>query len=173
MPRNNSIQKTGYLFFLLAFLLSCNGELSAQDLHTGHKHSHHDGHEVHNEIAVGAGVAFSNETSGIAPAFHLHAIRGINPTFGLGAGYELIMGEETHHSLAALINYRPFPLLDLNVGPGVVFPSEDESWSMLAKAEASLVFPITEILHAGPVLDFGWSGHGVHVITGIHIGFDL
>ncbi|MEX0987141.1 MAG: hypothetical protein WD052_06650 [Bacteroidales bacterium] len=164
MPSKKST-KIQQIFFLTMLLFIFIGENVAQD----HEHDH-EHHGTHNELAVGGGIVYSSEAPGLAPAFHVHAIKGLTPVVGIGAGYELILGDEVHQSITALLNLKPTPMLDINVGPGIVLPTPDEPWSLLLNVETALVWPLGERYHIGPVLDFGWSQHGIHVIAGAHVG---
>jgi len=137
-----------------------------------HQHDH-DHSEAHNELAIGVGLALISENPGASPTLHFHAIKGILPKFGVGLGYEIIFGDELHQSIAAMASIKPIGHLDLNIGPGVVLPYEDEPLALLIKTEAAITFRVTDHLHAGPVLDMAWSEHGFHLITGLHVGFDL
>lgn len=138
-----------------------------------HDHDHHGHTGKHNELAFGAGLALISENPQLAPTIHLHAIKGISQKFGIGVGYEIIFGEELHQSLAAMLNIRPIKFVDVNMGPGIVLPFEDEPMALLFKTEAALTFRVADHLHAGPNLDLAWSSHGFHLITGLHIGLDL
>ena len=155
---------------LFGIILSSISLIStAQD----HDHDHSEHEHIHTEIATGGGLAFSTESSGIAPAFHLHGIKGITPHFGLGLGYEIIIGEELHQSIAALINFKPYEFIDINLGPGIVLPADDEAATLVLNAEFAFPYHIGEVVHLGPLLDLGYSKHGLHLIAGVHIGFDL
>lgn len=161
-------------FFIILIVLFGFSRVGAQD-HTDH-HDPHNGHDhalLHNEIAAGMGMAYSSEYQSFDPAIHFHAIKGITPLLGLGAGYELILAEELHQSVSALISLYPLPLLNVTFGAGAILPTHDESWSFTAHTEVAVTWPIGEMWHAGPLVDFGWSPHGYHLITGLHVGLDL
>lgn len=173
MPFPDSFPKRPFFVFIL-IILFVGPVVNAQEHehHEGHNHAH-EHKSLHNEIATGMGIAYSSEYQGFDPAFHVHASKGVTPFLGLGAGYEMIFAEHLHQSLSAVISLYPLPLLDISVGAGTVFPSHEESWSFTAHTEFSVTWPIGDMLHAGPVVDFGWSPHGYHIITGLHVGFDL
>jgi len=168
MPHDNYIQKIFLTLSLLSIFSFHVQDLAAQD----HDHHDHD-HEIYNELATGGGIAFSTESPGISPAFHVHAIKGLSPHIGIGLGYEVILGDELHQSLAVLLNLKPVEILDINLGPALTLPSHDEPAGFGINAEIGLAFHVTRNLHLGPVFDTGWSLHGLHLITGVHIGFDL
>ena len=173
MPHLNRFSKRTYFVFILIFLFGFS-MLNAQGHAHRDEHNHmHDHQSPHSEIAAGIGIAYSSEYQSFDPALHVHASRGITPFLGLGAGYEVIFAEHLHQSVSAILSLYPFPLLDISFGAGTVFPSHEESWSFTAHTEVSLTWPIGEVFHAGPVIDFGWSPHGYHIITGLHVGFDL
>lgn len=173
MPHLNRFSKRPYFVFILIVLFGFS-MVGAQEHADQDEHNHnHDHLSPHNEIAAGLGIAYSSEYQSFDPALHVHASRGITPFLGLGAGYEMIFAEHLHQSISAVVSLYPLPLLDISFGAGTVLPSHEESWSFTAHTEASVTWPIGEVLHAGPVIDFGWSPHGYHIITGIHVGFDL
>jgi len=173
MPHLNKFSKRPYFVFILIALAGFS-LLNAQDhMHQGDPAHVHDHEAPHNEIAAGMGIAYSSEYQSFDPAFHVHASKGITPFLGLGAGYEMIFAEHLHQSISAVLSLYPLPLLDISFGAGTVLPSHEESWSFTAHTEASVTWPIGKVLHAGPVIDFGWSLHGYHIITGLHVGFDL
>ncbi|MDA3822619.1 MAG: hypothetical protein PF450_08445 [Bacteroidales bacterium] len=88
-------------------------------------------------------------------------------------GYEAILGGEVHQSIIALFNFRPIHLIDINIGPGIVLPSEDESMVFVLSGELALAGHLSDHIHLGPLLDFGWSTHGFHFIAGIHCGINF
>lgn len=173
MPYPKSFSKRPF-FLLILIILFVASMVNAQEHvhHDEHKHAH-DHQSPHNEIAAGLGIAYSSEYQGFDPAFHVHASKGITPFLGLGAGFEMIFAEHLHQSLSAVVSLYPLPLLDISIGAGTVFPSHEESWAFTAHTELSVTWPIGDLLHAGPVIDFGWSPHGYHIISGLHVGFDL
>lgn len=173
MPHLNSFSRSPFFVIILIFQFGLS-TLNAQDHdHLSEPAHAHDHGKAHNEIAAGMGIAYSSEYQSFDPALHVHASRGITPFIGLGAGYEMIFAEHLHQSVSAVVTFYPLPLLDISVGAGTVLPSHEESWSFTAHTEASVTWPIGKVLHAGPVIDFGWSLHGYHIITGLHVGFDL
>ena len=169
---NSSKARQAFLFILIIFFSISRIEAQVHDEEHSHDHGHHD-HHGHNKHATGMGIAYSSEYETFDPAFHLHAIKGITPYLGLGAGYELIVAEDLHQSISAVISFYPLPLLDISFGAGTVLPTHDESWSFTAHTEFSVTWPIGEHFHMGPLIDIGWSPHGYHLATGIHFGFDL
>ncbi len=172
MPTNSRTAKIQIILIVVSILLTNFTTLSAQ--HDHHDASaHHKEHQNHTEIATGGGIAVSNEFTGIAPAFHVHFVRGLTPHLGVGAGYEAIFGPEYHQSLGLMLNIRPIHLLDINIGPGLVLPVHDEGFAFSFQIESALTWNVIGKIHAGPVLDLGLSAHGWHLITGVHIGLDL
>lgn len=173
MPLKNSNAKINYFFIITLFIFqSAHGSLQGQE----QDHDHHDlnAHDAaHSEISIGTGISYLSEYQSFNPALHLHAIKGINSFLGIGAGYEMIFTEDLHQSISLMLNIQPISHLDINAGTAIGLPSHDEPWHMGLHAEASLTWPIGKILHAGPMLDFGWSKHGYHQTTGLHLGFDL
>lgn len=173
MPHLNSPTKRPFFVIILIVLFGFTMVHAQDHVHQDEPGDAHDHAAPHSEIAAGMGIAYSSEYQSFDPALHVHASRGITPFFGLGAGYEMIFAEHLHQSVSAVVSIYPLPLVDISFGAGTVLPSHEESWSFTAHIETSITWPIGEVLHAGPVIDFGWSPHGYHIITGLHVGFDL
>jgi hypothetical protein len=154
---------------LLICLLANRDLLHAQAESDAHGFDHH---HKHNELAVGTGIVrFPNESSW-GYGVHLHGILGITEWMGAGAGYEVILGEYTHHALTGLVHFHPFHPLDINVGPGLVFPDdENPAYRFKLHAELAAVFELGEHFHLGPSLDVGLGSNDPHISLGIHVGW--
>lgn len=173
MPHPNSFTKKPFFLCFLMILFGFS-MVNAQDpAPHDEQHTAHDHNTLQNEIAAGLTIAYSSEYQSFDPALHLHASKGITPFLGLGAGFEMIFAEDLHQSLSAVVTLYPLPLLDVSFGAGAVLPTHGESWSFTANMECSVTWPIGNILHAGPLVDFGWSPHGYHIMSGLHVGFAL
>jgi len=154
------------LFFFLSVVHS---SLKAQ--HESHSHSY-DHHHKHNELAIGTGVVWLPEESSFGYGIHLHGNIGITDWMGIGPGYELILGTHTHHTLSGLLHFHPVHPLDINVGPGLVFPDEELSeYRFKMHLEVAAVFEVGEHIHLGPSIDAGLGKQDLHLTFGIHLGY--
>jgi hypothetical protein len=89
-----------------------------------------------------------------------------------GGGYEVIAGEHRHHTLTALLHFHPFHPLDINLGPGLAFPDEENpTYRFKAHMELAAVFELGERMHLGPSVDIGAGQHDFHITMGIHVGW--
>lgn len=132
----------------------------------------HEHHHKHNEIALGTGVVYMPHERTWGYGLHLHSVAGITEWMGLGAGYELILGEHTHHTVSGLVHFHPFHPLDINLGPGLVFPDEENNnYRFKMHVEVAAVFEMGEHLHLGPSIDTGFGKEDLHITFGIHIGW--
>ena len=157
------MQKTVLSSLLIMACISVQGQQSEHD---------HDHHHRHNEVALGTGAVFMPEESTWGYGLHLHTIIGIKEWLGAGLGYEFIQGEHSHHTVTGLLHFHPFHPLDINIGPGLVLP-DDENPNIRFKihAEIAAVFEISEHLHLGPSLDCGVGKDDLHFTLGIHAGW--
>lgn len=158
---------------LTAFFLGVCINVNAQH---GHNHSHH--HDEHNfHFGVGAGVASFSGEEGLEPSLHVHLLRKLNveSKWSFGVGYEGIKGEEEwHNGLNLLVNYRPFPIISFNAGPGIVFENEGGEIEILPALHAESVIEFTVAdLHFGPMIGFGINKEHTHFSLGIHLGFGI
>jgi len=152
------------LFLLITTMLVL--PLSAQET------DHHEHHHKHNEIALGTGAVYMPYEKAWGYGLHLHSLAGITEWMGLGAGYELILGEHTHQTVSALVHFHPIHPLDINLGPGLVFPDgENENYRFKMHVELAAVFEMGEHLHLGPSIDAGIGKEDLHITLGIHVGW--
>ena len=153
------------------WLLTCSTLLEAQQVSNSQSYDHH---HKHHELGIGTGVVLFPEASSLGYAIHLHGIVGITEWMGIGPGYELILGEHTHHTISGLLHFHPFHPIDINLGPGVVFPDEELSeYRFKLHAEIATVFELGEHLHLGPSVDAGIGKEDLHITFGIHLGYIL
>jgi hypothetical protein len=152
------------LFLLIATLLAL--PLSAQEADSL------EHHHKHNEIALGTGAVYMPNEKTWGYGLHLHSLAGITDWMGLGAGYELILGEHTHQTVMGLVHFHPFHPLDINLGPGLVFPDEEnENYRFKMHVEVAAVFEVSEHLHLGPGIDIAFGKGDLHFAFGIHVGW--
>jgi hypothetical protein len=134
--------------------------------------SDYDHHHKHHELALGTGAVYMPAENIWGYGLHLHALAAITESMSLGAGYELILGEHTHHTLSGLLHFHPIHPLDINLGPGVVFPDgENDHFRFKMHVELASVFELGEHFHLGPGLDVGIGKHDLHIGFGIHAGW--
>ncbi len=158
------------LLFILLLLYCSFSPVFSQ----GEKPSEHPGEHPHIEIGAGGGISYNFEDQSFSPGTHLHFIFGITPVLGAGVGYEGVMGEHAHHSLLVMMSFKPGKHIDFNAGPGIIFPgNSEEAYRLQGNAELAYTFHITEHMHLGPIIDLGWSEHGIHTLVGIHVGFEI
>ncbi len=157
--------------FLLSLLVPAMATLSLLGQTKEHSHEHNH-HHRHNEVALGTGAVFMPEESTWGYGLHLHSIIGITEWMGAGLGYEFIQGEHTHHTFTGLVHFHPFHPLDINIGPGLVLPDEENpNIRFKFHAEIAAVFELGEHLHLGPSIDSGIGKHDLHFTLGIHAGW--
>jgi hypothetical protein len=150
-------------------MVTWNNSLNAQ--HEEHSHPF-DHHHKHNELALGTGLVVMPGEPAFGFGFHLHGILGLNEWLGIGPGYELIAGEHLHHTLTGLLHFHPFHPLDINLGPGLVFPDKEHvSYRFKLHAELAAVFEVSEHFHLGPSIDTGIAKEDLHFTFGIHVGY--
>jgi hypothetical protein len=164
-----NMKKSTLTFILPVMLVLWNTSLFGQDETDAHSFDHH---HKHHELALGTGLGVMPGESSFGFGFHLHGIAGINEWLGVGPGYELIAGEHIHHTVTGLLHFHPFHPLDLNIGPGLVFPDgEHQNFRFKLHAEVAAVFEASEHLHLGPSIDAGIGKEDLHFTFGIHIGY--
>ncbi|MGW8315694.1 MAG: hypothetical protein ACWGNV_08850 [Bacteroidales bacterium] len=157
------------LLTLLIILMLQGNFLQAQHDAEGLKPDHH---HKHHELGIGTGAVYFANESAWGMGFHLHGTVGVTEWMGIGPGYELILGENTHHSLTALFNFDPFHPFDFSIGPGVVFPGEEVgNFRFKLHTELAFAFEVGEHLHLGPSLEAGIVKDDLHLSVGIHIGY--
>lgn len=165
----NQINRYIHLVAVVIFLWPGVASLHAQ---YGEEEGDHDHHHRHHELAVGSGAVYFPEESSWGLGIHLHGLLGLTEWMGIGPGYELIRGEHTHHTLSGLVHFHPVHPLDINIGPGLVFPDEElDAFRFKFHAEVALVFEMGEHLHLGPSFDAGIGKNDLHFSLGIHIGY--
>jgi hypothetical protein len=158
-----------YTLLKVAFLLLYVVNLNGQDGEHPHSPDHH---HRHHEIGIGTGPVLLPEESVWGFGLHLHALAGINEWLGAGMGYELIVGEHQHHTVSGLVHFHPFHPLDINVGPGLVFPdNENSQYRLKFHAEITAAFELGEHLHLGPSIDTGIGKQDLHITFGVHVGY--
>lgn len=161
-------RRTPHLITILV-LMASQLTLNAQQEPGSHPYEHH---HKHNEFAAGTGAVYFPEESSWGYSLHFHALLGLTEWMGVGPGYELILGEYTHHTVAGLLHFHPFHPLDINIGPGLVFPNDEvREYRFKLHMEIAAVFEVSEHLHLGPSLDAGIGKSDPHVALGIHIGY--
>lgn len=154
---------------LISILMLQGSLLKAQHGSAGSRPDHHD---KHHELGIGTGAVYFANESAWGAGFHLHGILGVTEWMGIGPGYELILGDYTHHSLTALFNFYPVHPFDISIGPGVVFPGEEvDKFRFKLHTELAFAFEVGEHLHLGPALEAGIVKDDLHLSAGIHIGY--
>ncbi len=154
---------------ILLSLLTANISLMAQQDRSEHAGDHH---HKHHEMAIGTGLVWLPEESSTGYGIHLHGNIGITEWMGIGPGYELIVGRHTHHTLSGLLHFHPIHPLDINVGPGLVFPDEETAgYRFKLHSEIAAVFELGEHIHLGPSIDAGVGKKDLHITFGIHLGY--
>ena len=165
------MQKTVLLFYFILLLPPQANLLQAQN---GKHHEAYDHHHRHHELAASAGVVYFPGEKSWGFGTHLHGILGVTDWMGIGPGYELIVGEHIHHTVSGLFHFHPLHPLDINVGPGLVFPDEEtDRFRFKLHLELAAVFEMGEHFHLGPSLDAGIGKDDLHLTLGIHIGYIL
>ena len=150
---------------LLLYFVNLNGQ------EADHQHSD-DHHHRHNELGLGTGPVLLLGESTWGYGLHLHALAGINEWLGAGVGYELILGEHLHHTVSGLVHFHPFHPLDINVGPGLVFPdNENSQYRLKFHIEITAAFELGEHIHLGPSIDTGIVKENMHLTFGLHVGY--
>lgn len=156
---------------LLPIILVWSIPVALTGQYEDHQHPY-DHHHRHHEIAVGTGAVYMPGENSWGYGIHLHALTGLTEWMGTGLGYELIVGEHTHHTITGLLHFHPFHPLDINVGPGLVMPDkENPDYRFKLHTEIAAVFEINEHFHLGPSLDTGIGRHDIHITLGMHAGW--
>lgn len=138
----------------------------------------HGGEEIQDhkgaELGLGTGVVFAPGEQETGYGIHLHGIRRLTPYLGIGAGYEIIIGDHGHHTVSALLNLKPVHFVEVNMGPGLILPGKEHDhaeWTL--HGELGFPFALTNNLHLGPMVDLGWSPDETHYMVGVHLGVHL
>jgi hypothetical protein len=133
---------------------------------------HHHGHD-HGSMEVGLSNAlvYSLAEGTFAYGLHVHGIYTFEESaFALGLGYELVVGEHLHQTVAPMFCYRPTDPLNLCVAPGLTF--EDSEASFATHVEATYELGLHGV-HLGPTVGFAYDPEGVHLGLGLHTGVEF
>ncbi len=165
----NSLLKTVLLFIITSFSVGLIAQ--SHDHDSAHTHLHKK-HEI--SLALGAASLFSENK--VAPAIHLHYVRGIalDNRLGLGLAAEAILEEHKHYALAAVVEYKFNSGLVVGYAPGLLMLIEETEteYAFAQHFELAFEFDLNKV-HLGPLLELGIEPHGVHLLYGIHCGIDF
>lgn len=148
-------------------ILLSGSSLMAQN-HQHHEHHHHP----QNEVGVGNYLSYLAGEREFAYGLHIHYLRFFEESrFGAGIGYEQIFDEHKHRSLTIVGAYRTAYPLVLSLGPGVLFPTEENPGARFTMhAEAVYEFEINHF-HIGPALEFATTFDEFHIGVGLHVAY--
>lgn len=131
--------------------------------------------EKNNNVGFGLGMAYMVDQNTWAPGIHIHYDRslGEKKRISIGAGSELLMGDDRHTSLALSIAYRLTEAISVGYSPGLEFhldDSEENGAHFAQHIEISYEFDL-DWFHIGPMLEYGFCKEDAHLMFGIHTGF--
>lgn len=143
--------------------------LSAQD---NHAHEEADDPHRHHIGLAGGGVYILKERE-FAPAVNLHynyLFHVKNIQLGTGLGFEAIVDQHRHYAVNVNLTYLPTHRLSVTAAPGVVFTDNKMAFSV--HVETDYAFELG-LFHLGPTFEVAWAKEDIHLMLGLHLGFDL
>jgi len=159
------------IFLTLLFVMSSTNIFGQHDDDPDHVHTH-DHHDL-NEIGIAIGAAYILDEDEFAPSFHIHYTRMLEGKWekiGFGVGFESVMDEHRHYTVALVINYRPVHAWWISLGPGITyFESENEVKPSL-HVETGYEFDVGKV-HLGPLVEYAFTSGDQHFMLGLHVGF--
>jgi len=158
-----------FCFLAIIFLLVIPNNTSAQNYtNINADHEHHEHADF--EIGLGSGGFYAVNEEELAVGAHLHALYNLGK-FGVGLGFEAVFFDVFHYGAGAILAYRPMEQIEFAASPGILFANEETGKNLFAlHLEAMYMFEISETMHLGPVLGYGFAGADEHWFLGLHLG---
>ncbi len=99
---------------------------------------------------------------------YLFHIKNLN--LGTGLGFEAILDRHTHYAANINFTYLPIHALSITAAPGLVFTENETAFSV--HFETDYAFELDKI-HLGPTIEVAVAKEDIHLMLGLHLGFDL
>jgi hypothetical protein len=141
----------------------CAAEANAGD------HRHHGHNDSAMELGLSNTLVYQLGATNLAYGLHTHGLYTFAESpFGLGLGYELIVGDYLHHSVGPIFCYRPSDPFNLCVAPGATFDEHEVHFG----THVEVTYEVNlHGLHLGPTLGFAYSPEDTHISLGLHTGY--
>ena len=165
------------------FTLCAYSSVQAQNhAHKEEEHDHqHDKkeeypHEHKNEISIAVGPSWLIGENEITTGIHLHYIRGLGKKkrWGVGAGFETIIGDHQHYTFTANLLFRIWKGLAIGYAAGVTILDEPQGLEVLFAQHVELGYEFEiGMFHLGPVVELGADWDELHLAGGLHTGINF
>ena len=124
-------------------------------------------------LGFAGGAVYILKEKEFAPGVNLHynyLFRIKNLNLGTGLGFEAILDRHTHYAANINLTYLPTHALSITAAPGLVFTENESAFSV--HFETNYAFELEKI-HIGPTVEVAVAKEDIHLMLGLHLGFEL